>query len=926
MLPFEFSLYWLKHFYMWSYQTGAMNVDGIIRLPSRFFNLIVFAASGNVVTSYFYLLFSMAIIFMSFYLFAGHFLDIKSKRIRILGALFFACNPIFLGYLAKVGLIVGAAMLPLCLVVLRQAFLKQQFRYFILFILLLNVSFIHPFTLTINLAVSGLYALTQLRSHYRMFLSHKAKTIGVLVIGFILNAYFILPIVSLGTVNKSALSDELNTAPVDHTTLVDFANTRDPLTAFSLSRNVFLDFRYFNDAYQQIYLAAVFVFYLVLLGLYIYNEHRLSKVDRKRIVLLFSIFLALLLLSMSTFFDINVLIKFLVGLPGGWMFRSPLKWQLYIPFVLSIMLCLLLQRTTVKKVRRLASATIVATVVFMSAFLGADIFRHLIVPSDFNHLKTLQSQDLKHKNLLFVSDTECFSFLQNHLDIVTEMNQIFVSNNLQVKRISGSNINTVNIASYDYIFGCSKGLVNPLQDEPQFSQVSSFAGDQLVLYKNRQPQPYIYASDDIFALEKAENLKDKRAFLAKRNQQLDFVSDAQDNPVSDLQDPFEALSLDNIHDDKILTKVQPANPGKQTLVLQNQDQAPMFVRVEEQRVSLNNQQQPGFELFDKSLQLDAPGALEFVYISKQQRQNLIGNNSFEKGLWQKQVGDCYAYDDRPAIAMRLNTKEASEGTKSLELSAQNHIACTGLPKIKLKDAKRYLLNFNYKSIGARSFAGYQVRFDDPQKTYVTDHLTQEGDGWQELTKEITVPDGAKTMKLTLYAYPDYSGEGGRALFDDFTIIEIPELQGSVYLTSQPQEPLQKPENISFIDDNPTKKHVQVKQAAKPFYLAMRDTYHPYWEARLGNAKLADTNHTKLNGFMNGWYINPEQLCKQPGADCTRNSDGSYNMAFTLEFAPQRWFYAGLFISSIGFIGVIGYFGFLAIRQVKAGGSRYWRWH
>jgi hypothetical protein len=926
MLPFEFSLYWLKHFYMWSYQTGAMNIDGIIRLPSRFFNLIVFAASGNIITSYFYLLFSMAVIFMSFYMFAGHFLDIKNKNVRILGALFFACNPIFLGYLAKVGLIVGAAMLPLCLVVLRQAFLKQQFRYFILYILLLNVSFIHPFTLTINLAVSGLYALNQLRTHYKFIFSNKAKTLGVLALGFVLNAYFILPILSLGTVNKSALSDELNTAPVDHTTLVDFANTRDPLTAFSLSRNVFLDFRYFNEAYQQIYLAAVFVFYLVLLGLYIYNEQRLSKLDRKRIVLLFSVFLGLLLLSMSTFFDINILIKFLVGLPGGWMFRSPLKWQLYIPLVLSIMLCLLLQRTTVKRVRKLASTTIVATVVFMGAFLGADIFRNLLVPSEFNHLKALQSQNLKHKNLLFVSDTECFSFLQNHLDIVSEMNQIFVSNDLQVKRISGTNINSVNIASYDYIFGCSDGLASPLRGEQQFRHVSSFANNRLALYQNHEPQPYIYASKDVFALNKVENLGDKRAFLSKRGQQLDFVNDALGHPVADLQDPFEALSLGNIQDDKIINQIPLANAGQQTLSLQNQNQAPLYAQVEQGEISLSHQPQPGFKLFNESLDLNTSGTLQFTYLSKQRRQNLIGNGSFEKGLWQNQVGDCYAYDDKPAIAMRLNTKDAAEGAKSLELSAQNHIACTGLPKIKLKGAKRYLLHFKYKNIGKRSFAGYQVRFDDPYKTYVTDHLPQEGNGWQELTKEVTVPVDAKTLKLTLYAYPDYSGEGGHALFDDFTIMQIPELQGSVYLTSQPETRLQKPQNISYIDKNPTQKQVHIKRAAGPFYLAMRDTYHSFWEARAGSSKLSDKNHIKLNGFMNGWFVNPEQLCRSAGANCTRHNDGSYDMTLELEFAPQRWFYAGLMLSSIGFVGIIGYFGYLAVQKAQKGGNRYWRWH
>ncbi|HTE58289.1 MAG TPA: hypothetical protein VK694_06100 [Verrucomicrobiae bacterium] len=934
LFPFTFAPYWLKHFYVWSYQTGASNLDGIMRLPSRLLNILIFGLTGNIGVSYFYIFSSLLLIFVSFYLFALHFLDIKDWRIRVLGAAFFALNPIFLGYIAKVGLLVGVAMLPLCLVVLRQAFLKRQFRYFILYILLLNVSLVHPFTLTINLGVSGIYFISMLRPYGKFLRQHKLKTIGVVVLGVALNLYFLLPVAAVGTINKAALSEEISTttSSVDYTGLIDFANAGNPLTALSLSRDVLLDFRYYNFTYEPVYFGAVFVFYVILFGLYIYNEKRLGKLHRSRLVLLFGLFLLLILLSMATFFGFNVLIKMLVTLPGGWAFRSPLKWQLYIPLILATIMCILLAQTQVKRIRLLAMLGIASTLALMSIFLCVDIKRKLIAPKNFQYLGGLQAVDLHHKNVLFVSDAACFAFLQENLGVVTEMNQIFLSKETQLKRIKSADVGTINAGSYDYVLGCKEALVQPMQSQPAFQRFGVYADGQFELYQNKNVRPYIYSTDQVVSLPKQRNVGDKGAFIKQlTGKEFDFVTQADDKPVTTLYDPFEGLTAENVEDNKILAKVFPGQNTQTHLLVQ--PQGPLYNMVDGSRMTFQATPAAGFKKVnpgDYTLSGAMKNGLEFAYqdnVSK--RPNLIPNPSLEQGLWQKNVWDCYAYDDQPRIGMALNTKQKVTGQNSLELEASNHIACSGPPMVTVKQTSRYLVSFRYLA-GRGTAAGYGIGFDDLSHASQSDRLAGTGT-WEYFIGEVEVPTGARHLQLTAHAYPGTSGVTSKVLYDDFSLIEIPDVQGKFYVATMPTTTLKAPAETTFASVNPSKKVVTVKGAQTPFYLAMRDSFNPKWQLGLPTTSLSPkpstipgNNHLKLNGFMNGWYINPAELCKNMPKGCTKLADGSYDIQLVAEFAPQRWFYAGLLASGLTAGGVVIYFAYVGLKWIKRGGDKRWR--
>jgi len=131
---------------------------------------------------------------------------------------------------------------------------------------------------------------------------------------------------------------------------------------------------------------------------------------------------------------------------------------------------------------------------------------------------------------------------------------------------------------------------------------------------------------------------------------------------------------------------------------------------------------------------------------------------------------------------------------------------------------------------------------------------------------------------------------------------------------------------------------------------MPESYHDQWRLMLDNGevnglfrswipwipfadRVGDWAHFKLNGFLNGWYIDPAGLCametpapspsflgvhwtpvasRPPRAGgevrsgCRVNPDGSYDMDMVIEFFPQRFFYLGLLISGTTLLSCIGY--------------------
>ncbi|MDO8657824.1 MAG: hypothetical protein Q7K55_03730 [Candidatus Levybacteria bacterium] len=88
--------------------------------------------------------------------------------------------------------------------------------------------------------------------------------------------------------------------------------------------------------------------------------------------------------------------------------------------------------------------------------------------------------------------------------------------------------------------------------------------------------------------------------------------------------------------------------------------------------------------------------------------------------------------------------------------------------------------------------------------------------------------------------------------------------------------------VSFSKINPTKYKVQIDNAKKGEFLVFLEQFNDEW--KLSNPGFL---HFQADGYANGWLI---------------NQSGDYDL--TLEYRPQRFFYIGIFITTISIFGFI----------------------
>jgi hypothetical protein len=314
--------------------------------------------------------------------------------------------------------------------------------------------------------------------------------------------------------------------------------------------------------------------------------------------------------------------------------------------------------------------------------------------------------------------------------------------------------------------------------------------------------------------------------------------------------------------------------------------------------------------------LRAPGDLRFSYQdSSYGSANIIPNPSLEKGLWQKKVGDCNAYDNNADIKMSLASVAKGEGAKkSLQLEAASHIACTGPGSVTVKENTKYLLSFDYQVQRGRK-AGYSLSFRGGIDTSISEQLpvkSSELGEWHHFSKIVSIPAGATSVNMLVYAYSD--NRSGRSLvrYDNFSLINVPDIRDKYYLVSAAKPELKQPREVQAKTLRPARKTMHVSGATTPFYLAMSEAYHPGWRLEVDNNKtqgvynwvpwarpdvIPNNNHFKLNDFQNGWYVDTSELCDRQKL-CQQNPDGSYDLDLVAEFYPRRYFNVGLLVSGV----------------------------
>ena len=311
--------------------------------------------------------------------------------------------------------------------------------------------------------------------------------------------------------------------------------------------------------------------------------------------------------------------------------------------------------------------------------------------------------------------------------------------------------------------------------------------------------------------------------------------------------------------------------------------------------------------------------------------NLIMNPSFEVGLWQNEVGDCYSYDTNPVLSM-LRSKDSTNGKYSLELHATRHNACTSQQNISINAGKEYILSFEYKGVFSKK-ASFSLRFNDSIKSVVSDTFSINDENWHTYERRFSAPPSVTRVELIVYTHQGDLSTENIVRYDNFSLYELPSIEEQYKMVLDSIVYRRVSQSITFDLINPTKKLVHIQGATTPFFLAMSESYHDKWQLQFNNAqvhgwlngwwpfakpnRVGDEYHYKLDGFLNAWYVDTHELCEvQHIAGCTKNADGSYDIEMVIEFWPQRWFYLGLLISGTTLAGCLTYLGYVLVRKVR----------
>lgn len=297
-------------------------------------------------------------------------------------------------------------------------------------------------------------------------------------------------------------------------------------------------------------------------------------------------------------------------------------------------------------------------------------------------------------------------------------------------------------------------------------------------------------------------------------------------------------------------------------------------------------------------------------------KNIVRNGSFEDGPWQNKPIDCNNYDKDPKIAMDVSKSSKTDGTQALQLEATKHVSCT-YTSVDVTPGTDYLLSFDYQGDPAAQ-AGYFADFSEVDGG-AQDQIAITDRKWHTYSTKVHIPAMVTNIRLYLHAYESNGSNKNVVRFDNVKMVAVPSTDGQFYVVTKTNEALTQPQKIAFNTDSQTRRTIRVSGAKGPFVLSLAETYHPGWRLELDNAKVAGFgatlpggqadavgDHFQLSGYSNGWHVDPQKLCAHNAAGCTKQQDGSYDIALVAEFVPQRWFNVSRVISVSSLVLAGGY--------------------
>ena len=297
-----------------------------------------------------------------------------------------------------------------------------------------------------------------------------------------------------------------------------------------------------------------------------------------------------------------------------------------------------------------------------------------------------------------------------------------------------------------------------------------------------------------------------------------------------------------------------------------------------------------------------------IFIDENGEKKNLGKKDFEKGIQE----------------LVFPIKEISENLIDEDLQIKDYLSDS-----------IYKISFDYQAFDKINFF---VKENDSEEIAKT-NLFPTGNEFESVEMYFKSSPEATSAAVRFSDLRDGNENYSKLRYKNLQVQQI--LQPNLILKSvEPQTPNLIPQipKITFVKINPTKYRVKVEGAKEPYTLIFSESFHQGWKAYInqnqnsnikiqnyygeeiasyfndeikevtyknilldkntfetwGKKPLPEDKHSLVNGYANSWYITPE------------DAGGRQDYELIIEFAPQKLFYLGLFISILTLVGCLGY--------------------
>jgi len=334
----------------------------------------------------------------------------------------------------------------------------------------------------------------------------------------------------------------------------------------------------------------------------------------------------------------------------------------------------------------------------------------------------------------------------------------------------------------------------------------------------------------------------------------------------------------------------------------------------------------------RKIRLDLPAADYFLitpnntfdsYINVSVKDNslLIKNKAREfeslSDIFQPVAFEEDRTDNLPSNLCRTNKSRPDQETISqvsagqFKLRAKNELVCYN----KWFETKGNVMkvSFEYKHLTGDNpkFTIWAKSVDGSLNKEVYSEDLETTSGWTKFEKLIEVPEDKKNnIGIYLYSF----SKGNYLTENSYKGIKIElfnwPLAERIFLA--PEKFFNDDQNKYEVKQiNFSKYKIKITDIDEPFLLNFLESFDNYWRlyARNGFSKKRLTDHFMINGYANGFIIDPKILEEKGILEMKEN--GKYDLELVMEYFPQRLFYLALLVSLLAL-----FFSAFIVRKMK----------